>query len=655
MDRSPLVITTDITLPPGALLDRPLFIAAGHITVDGNGATLVGPGVPGDKDSFRGAAISATGCARVTLRNVRARGWFRGLALEDAIGWLIEGCDFSDNFTDPDFGWGEGPRAGGLILTRVHGSVIRDNTAQRVWNGLDLEACDDNLVAGNRFSHCTNVCLRLWTACRNHVLHNNLSWGLRIGPTEVHARDSTGVLLESGSDHNYFYRNDITRGGDGVFIRALNRWVSTGNVFVENDCSFANNNGFEAWCPGNTYARNKANHCSFGFWLGGSDHTVVVGNEAAWSDRKPHWPADQSPPYGHGGIVIVGGSSHHTRIEGNHCHHNQGAGLAFEGAYHWVVQDNRFEANRQALWARQSDLIDLAGNTYVDNREPDRLEQVTRLTRWSEGATAAVAPVAVLHGPGRVRVGEPVVFDARDSRPAGLAALACEWDIAGVRYDTPTITHVFPAPGFYRVSLTVRSAARAALAWRDVYALAPGPEFGTEADAARWTWTARDRSDGSGARCVARVGSDALVGALALEVTAESPGGFLLTGALPLDDAARAALATARVLRVWLQWRNANISPDIPGNPIIELRGPEGAWIYTPTGARGPADLLRDPGHSEARWGWQLLAVPLAGDAAWARTAAGTPHIARADTLCIRIEETASLPVLLRLDGLQFA
>ena len=38
-------------------------------------------------------------------------------------------------------------------------------------------------------------------------------------------------------DHNRFERNDITHGGDGVFIRSLNGWVSIGNVFIENDFS----------------------------------------------------------------------------------------------------------------------------------------------------------------------------------------------------------------------------------------------------------------------------------------------------------------------------------------------------------------------------------------------------------------------------------
>ena len=31
-------------------------------------------------------------------------------------GWHIENCNFSDNFHDPKFGWGENGRRGGIVL-----------------------------------------------------------------------------------------------------------------------------------------------------------------------------------------------------------------------------------------------------------------------------------------------------------------------------------------------------------------------------------------------------------------------------------------------------------------------------------------------------------------------------------------------------------
>src|SRR4029077_4986831 len=102
---------------------------------------------------------------------------------------------------------------------------------------------------GNDFSRCSNTRAKLWRASRNRFLRNNLSYGTLSNPAAgcVHARDSTSVLIESGSDDNYWFRNDVTQGGDGIFIRVLNGWVSRGNVFVENDTSYANNNCIESW------------------------------------------------------------------------------------------------------------------------------------------------------------------------------------------------------------------------------------------------------------------------------------------------------------------------------------------------------------------------------------------------------------------------
>ena len=189
---------------------------------------------------------------------------------------------------------------GGIVLEQVDHSTLRKNKANRVWDACSLVHSDENTVEENDFSHASNTCMRLWTACRNRVSKNELSWGLRIKKGEVHARDSACLLVESGSNNNRFLENDIRHGGDGVFIRALNGWVSSGNVFEGNDASYAHNNCFEAQSPRNTYRRNRANHGSHGFWLGISDQTVLEDNEACFNgDPDGHhnapWPFNYAP------------------------------------------------------------------------------------------------------------------------------------------------------------------------------------------------------------------------------------------------------------------------------------------------------------------------------------------------------------------------
>ena len=306
--RAVLEINADITLDANQTYGA-IVVKKSGVTIDGQGAWLIGNAEESaNAKQFKGTAIMADGVSDVTLKNVNAKGWETGLLVRNAKNWTVTNCNFSDNFHDPDFGWGENGRRGGIVLDHVQNSTLTGNQANRVWDACVLVDSDDNVLDGNDFSHTSNTCLKLWTSCRNSIRKNVLSHGIRISPGEVHARDSTSVLIESGSNDNQFVSNDCTHGGDGIFVRVLNGWCSTGNHFESNDCSFANNNGIECWAPRNVFVRNKANHCSYGFWLGGSDQTRLIKNEASYNGlatghhNSPHLPDD-----GHAGIVFMFG------------------------------------------------------------------------------------------------------------------------------------------------------------------------------------------------------------------------------------------------------------------------------------------------------------------------------------------------------------
>ncbi|HEV3189020.1 MAG TPA: hypothetical protein VGY54_00915, partial [Polyangiaceae bacterium] len=97
------------------------MIKASNITIDGAGAWLIGSD-EGDSKNFKQTAIAAEGVSGVVLKGVNAKGWETGLHVVDGSDRTIEGCDFSDNFHDPSFGWGENGRRGGIILERVRKS-----------------------------------------------------------------------------------------------------------------------------------------------------------------------------------------------------------------------------------------------------------------------------------------------------------------------------------------------------------------------------------------------------------------------------------------------------------------------------------------------------------------------------------------------------
>ena len=189
------VVTEDLALAEGEVLTTPLVVAADGITIEGNGATIRGPGRPGELETLRGTGIRLEGRKGVTIRNLKVHGFEIGLRVTNCTELVVEGCDFSDNYHDPDHGWGDGERNGGIILTRVDGSTFRDNHANRVWNGIDLWECDDNTIEKNDFSHCSNVCCKLWDSDRNRVIDNDLSWGLRMKPGDV-------IVIPRGVVHN---------------------------------------------------------------------------------------------------------------------------------------------------------------------------------------------------------------------------------------------------------------------------------------------------------------------------------------------------------------------------------------------------------------------------------------------------------------------
>ncbi|HAK97016.1 MAG TPA: hypothetical protein DCM87_19000 [Planctomycetes bacterium] len=623
----PLVVTADLTLPEGAVLRAPLVIAADNVTVEGNGAVIEGPGKAGDPASFRGAGIRAEGRSFVRIRNLKVRGFESGLVAKNGKGWCLERCDFSNNYHDPDYDWGDYKRVGGIILTGISESVIRECRANSVWNGLDLRECSGNLIEKNDFSHCSNVCLKLWTACRNTVRDNDLSYGLRISPGEVHARDSTSVLIESGSDDNRFERNDVTHGGDGIFIRVLNGWTSRRNVFIENDCSYANNNGFEAWSPDNTYIRNKANWCSYGFWLGGSDHTVLIENEAGYNGMG--FRNAPEGDFNHGGIVIVHGTGTHSVIEGNWCHHNAGAGIVVRGdlgtrgakwkMHHLIMQSNRLEANRWGIFARFTDWLDLAGNTYLGNEVDEFFEDVTNLARRPGDPEGRPAPKAVLEGPELVKVGERAVYDVAKSEDAAGRPLAFRWDAGGVEYTAARVEHAFPAPGFHRVGVTVTNGFLAGLAFKDVYAVADVDELATEGHASQWGWAMGSGDDGAG-RVELSDDAVALCGKTSVRMRPSPHTGGSVTAFFPGTKNAAWDLAGKTRLVFWLKFENENIGGFGGPNPIVRLHAREAAYTYLPALAHQPRNLLGDFPYSEARHGWLRIVMPLGASEDWIRT-----------------------------------
>ena len=144
-------------------------------------------------------------------------------------------------------------------------------------------------------------------------------------------------MIQAGSDNNYLADNDITHGGDGVFIRPFAGWTSSGNVLERNDALYANNNCLEAQCPRNTYRHNKANHGSHGIWVGLSNETIVEDNEASynglpsgfhnapWNFKSVPKGPQRAPRHHYGRLLRP------YVCRGNRCIGNNGVGISLFG------------------------------------------------------------------------------------------------------------------------------------------------------------------------------------------------------------------------------------------------------------------------------------------------------------------------------------
>jgi parallel beta-helix repeat protein len=594
-----LEITKDIQLDPEKTYG-PLVIKASGVTIDGRGAWVIGV--------KKGVGISADGVKNVTLKNVNVKHFETGLKIDNGEGWTIEGCDFSDNFHDPSFGWGENGRRGGMALTNVTKSAIRKNKANRVWDACNMERCHDNTIEENDFSKTSNTCLKFWTCCRNTVRKNNLSYGIRISPGEVHARDSTSVLIESGSNHNTFVDNDASHGGDGIFIRVLNGWTSTHNYFEGNDVSYANNNGFEAWSPYNTYVRNKANHCSYGFWLGASDKTVLIENEASHNgDPKGLHNSPHLPNAGHAGIVFMFGPSSHTIARGNRCHDNNGAGIALIGddgkkwkAFHWILEKNDLRRNRWGIYMKNADWIDLAANVFEKNSIANIQNDGGVTNLFERTGEVKDPPKAVLKGPSSVRVGKAVTFDASESRAASF-----RWDLGDGTISTDAkFTHAYAKPGFYRLGLTVNNGLYSDLAYGDIYAVEDGDLAG------EW-----DFDDPKSTVTFAVDRETFIAGADSMRAHVNPYSGGRVNLLFPKTRKAGWSVKDKDVLVFWLKTINTNIPSWQDANPIVTLYESDDKFArLTPAG-----DVVGNPPYIEARDGWLYVAVPLAGSKLWKR------------------------------------
>jgi parallel beta-helix repeat protein len=324
-----MVLHEDAVLEPGIYhLPFGITIAKPGVTLDGNGATIIGSS---RQDS--GVTVEAD---NVTVKNLKVREYYHGIRAEGVSGLTLQGNQiqgtaeirpntiFLDIWRTADDSYG-----GAMMLNDVRDSLVEDNDLQHNMNGLLSYSCTNLTVRQNQANYCSGYGIHLHGTSDSVFEENSCDYCCRFEPREggIHyghmGADATGFLIVHGSCRNKFLRNTARLGGDGFFVAGLGpngeKAGCDENLFEENDASLSPNIAFECtFSRGNVFRNNFADRCNFGFWLGWSWDTVVEGNR----------------------MVM-----------------NRQAGIAVENGRDFVVRGNTFQANGHGIlaWSHESE------------------------------------------------------------------------------------------------------------------------------------------------------------------------------------------------------------------------------------------------------------------------------------------------------------
>ena len=288
MSMDGLQINKDTQLEPKVyLLPEGITIDSDNVTLDGQGATIIGM----DKT---GEGIRSYGRKNITIKNLRVMNYYYGISIRKSRDIEISNCTITGTAEIPantlflDIWKAAADAYGGAIfLQEVTGAKIHGNDLQHQMNGFLSYQCKRLDVRNNLANYCSGFGFHLFETSDSTFADNYADYCCRyyLSNSGSHlGADATGFLIIYKSCNNVFRKNYARLGGDGFFLAGLTPdGIDVGcntNLFEQNDASYSPNNAFEGvFSKGNTYQGNKANHSNYGFWLGFSSDCTVKDNQ----------------------------------------------------------------------------------------------------------------------------------------------------------------------------------------------------------------------------------------------------------------------------------------------------------------------------------------------------------------------------------------
>jgi parallel beta-helix repeat protein len=352
-----LRIDRDTQLEPKVyLLPEGITIDADNVTLDGQGATIMGT----DKTNSQG--VKVFGRKNVVIKNLRVLNYYHGVSIKQSGGIEISHCtvtlttEIQSNTLFLDI-WKPAAEAygGAISLEQVTDAKIHDNDIQHQMNGILSYHCKRLEVINNLANYCSGFGFHLYDTCDSTYLNNYADYCCRYYRTDSSSHlgaDATGFLIVYKSCNNVFRKNHARLGGDGFFLAGLTPdGIDVGcnnNLFEENDASYSPNNAFEGvFSKGNIYRGNKASYSNYGFWLGFSSDCTLTNNQMHGNRQA--------------GIAVENGI--HFRVSNNDLQNNTHGILIWTRSYEflrnipgmnatssdWMIEKNKLNQNKKAV------------------------------------------------------------------------------------------------------------------------------------------------------------------------------------------------------------------------------------------------------------------------------------------------------------------
>ena len=459
-----MVIESSMRIKPGTyLLGADSSLARGvitirgeNITVDFQGATLMGSPRGTAPDAMQGLAIHVEGGSRVLLKNLRVHGYKVAILADGTDSLQVLDADLSYNYRQRLYSrrdrenladWlsyhqndqDEWLRYGAALYLRdCSAPVVRGLSVTGGQNGLMLTRCRGGLLYNNTIQFNSGIGIGLYRSSNNRVMHNRLDYNVRGYSHDVYQRgqDSAGILCYEQSDSNTFAYNSATHSGDGFFLWAGQTTMDTGeggcndNLLFANDFSYAPTNGAELTFSRNRVVANRLAGCTYGIWAGYSYDSRFLGNEI--SDNETGIAIE----HGHGNTIAYNDFQNHRQAIRLWERSSQPPDWGFAqardvGSRDYIIAYNRFRQSEVALQISRTPQVDVFQNAFVDCDERWSGEPPApsfRDNARTVGTTAPTLPDSMLRDlrpaplPGGMETGLP------DDWPAGrLSILVGEW------------------------------------------------------------------------------------------------------------------------------------------------------------------------------------------------------------------------------------